>query len=271
VLAASLLAVLLAAPPVEGEAPQPGVSPQAELEAKELARRSQREYDLEHPDEALRDIERAYLLDPRPGLLFNLGQCHRKLHHWEQAETAYRSYLHYRPDAPNREVVLELIEEMRQERLRAPPPVVIVPLPAPVPVPRVAPSPPRAKPPPRSPAPPVAKAPPPTAGPAVPPPIPPNVWAEDLPRPHRSHAAAWTFVGVGAAAAIVAVVGAVEVSQYESTASDVGNEQANRQNPVTPSYSSVASLESQALTWRAVGFVALGVAIASIPAVILAW
>ena len=40
---------------------------------------------------------------------------------------------------------------------------------------------------------------------------------------------------------------------------------------LTPSYTSLAGQRSQAVTWRAVGFVALGAALASVPAVILTW
>ena len=146
------------------------LSPQAQQEAKELAHRSQLEYDLDHADAALRDIERAYFLDPLPGLLFNLGQCHRKLGHWEKAETAYRNYLRYKPEAPNRETVLQLIEEMHRnveqeqererdreqerERQRRAEAVMVVPAPAPRPPPPPSavtaplPSPPVASPPP---------------------------------------------------------------------------------------------------------------------------
>jgi tetratricopeptide (TPR) repeat protein len=112
VLAPALLALALAGP----------VSSDAAREAADLAHRSELEYDLGHAEEALHDLERAYLLDPRPGLLFNLGQAQRMLKHWEQAATAYRSYLRRRPDAANREEVLQLIEEMMEQAAVAPEP-----------------------------------------------------------------------------------------------------------------------------------------------------
>ncbi|HUB07054.1 MAG TPA: tetratricopeptide repeat protein [Myxococcales bacterium] len=215
---------------------QPRVSPAAEREAKELARRSQLEFDLDHAAAALRDIERAYLLDPLPGFLFNLGQCHRKLGHWEQAETSYRNYLHYRPEAPNREIVLQLIEEVHRRRVQASAPAVVV---VPVPAPRV--TPPR--------------------------PVAPIVWDQAPPKPHRSHALAWTLVGVGLAAAIVSAVGAAQVQQYQSTVNGVEDGTLTPE----PSRSSVLSQQSAATTWRAVGFVTLGAAVACVPAVIFAW
>ncbi len=248
----------------------PAVSPQAQQEARELVHRSQLEYDLDHAEEALRDIERAYFLDPLPGLLFNLGQCHRKLGHWEKAESAFRAYLRYKPDAPNRATVLELIDEMHraraqeQQRVPAPSPVVVVPelVPsprAPRPVPRIA-----------APAPfaPRVAAPPPRSPPAE---I-PVTWASEPPPAKRSHALAWTFLGVGVAAVAVAVAGAVQVSAYNaSSASVTSNEVASPGASLSPGYSDLANQRTQALGWRTAGFVALGVAVAAVPAVLLAW
>src|SRR5208282_37788 len=105
------------------------VSADAAREAQMLAHRSALEYDLGHAEDALRDIEHAYLLDPLPGLLFNLGQCHRKLEHWKQAQEAYQGFLRYRPNAPNRETVLKLIEEMKRGQLAAAVPELAAPRP----------------------------------------------------------------------------------------------------------------------------------------------
>jgi tetratricopeptide (TPR) repeat protein len=219
------------------------VSRHAEQEARELARRSQLEYDLDHAEAALRDIERAYLLDPLPALLFNLGQCHRKLGHWEPAETAYRNYLRYRPDASNRKLVLELLDQVHRERVRAQQAAAV----------RAAPAPLRA-----------SIAPPPPSA------VPPRAWAEESPRPPRSHGLAWALVGVGAAAAIVATIGAVEVESYDSASATVATGELESR-PGTTTYSALAGQESSAIAWRAVGFVALGAAIACVPAVIFSW
>ncbi len=270
-----LLALALASPQTE-------VSPGAVQEARELAHRSQLEYDLGNAEDALRDIKRAYLLDPRPGLLFNLGQCQRKLKHWEDAETAYRNYLRYRPDAPNRDTVIELIEEMRKEQARAQTAAAQTPRPQVTPPPR--PAPPPAAVAPAAPLVPASTQPvpakPPNAAPAAAPSqaapaseAPAGAWADDAPKPGKSHALAWTFLAIGIAAAAVAVVGAVDVAQYQSTSSNVAAAAATTGNVGAsfPSYTNLVGQESTAMTFRAVGFVALGVACASIPAVILAW
>ncbi len=96
-------------------------------EARRLARRSVLEYDTGDYDAALADIARAYELDPRPGFLFNLGQCHRALGHYEKAALAFRSYLRAVPRAKNRSQVERLLAEMeakaKSQLAAAPPPV----------------------------------------------------------------------------------------------------------------------------------------------------
>ena len=52
---------------------------------------------------------------PRPGLLFNLAQCHRGLEHWKKAKFAYESYLRQVPDAPNHKAVLKILEEVDEK------------------------------------------------------------------------------------------------------------------------------------------------------------
>jgi tetratricopeptide (TPR) repeat protein len=109
ILSAALALLMLGAPPPETK------------DAQRLARRSTLEYDVGHFEEALRDITQAYYLDPRPAMLFNLGQCHRALEHWKEAEYDFRNYLHKLPNAPNRDTVLKLIEEMHQHQSQSPP------------------------------------------------------------------------------------------------------------------------------------------------------
>ncbi len=88
------------------------VSPAAAREARGLVERSLREYDVGEIAKALQDARAAYLLDPLPALLFNLGQCHRALGEWEEAERLYRAYLRHVPGAKNRPLVEKLIAEM---------------------------------------------------------------------------------------------------------------------------------------------------------------
>jgi len=103
-----------------------------------LAHRSMVEYDAGEFDKALADATRAYELDPRPELLFNLGQCHRALGHWQQAEFFYRGFLRQRPDSEARAKVEKLVDKMvaKQQELAPPAPPaepLIVPVPAPLP------------------------------------------------------------------------------------------------------------------------------------------
>ena len=86
-----------------------------------LAHRSMVEYDLGQFDKALEDASRAYELEPRPELLFNLGQCHRALGHWQQAEFFYRGFLRQRPDTEERPRVEKLIDKMVAKQHEAAP------------------------------------------------------------------------------------------------------------------------------------------------------
>jgi hypothetical protein len=93
-------------------APSDGAS-----EAKALARKSIVEYNGGDFEKALADVKQAYDLDPAPGLLYNIGQCHRALHHWEQAEFFFKGFLREKPRAPNRAAVKALVDEMEKNRL----------------------------------------------------------------------------------------------------------------------------------------------------------
>ncbi len=123
-----------------------GVAPAEANQAAELAHRSMAEYDAGLFSDALRDAQAAYLKDPKPGLLFNIAQVHRAMHHWEQAEFNYRRYLAEKRDAPNRAAVEQLIAEMQQKEKEeaaekaAPPAVAPVIVEAPPPEPKPAPA-----------------------------------------------------------------------------------------------------------------------------------
>ncbi len=92
-----------------------GATPAEQQEARDLSKRSIVEYNGGEFEKALADIQRAYDLDPRPGLLFNLGQCHRGLEHWKKAKFFYEGYLRELPDAPNRKAVRALLEEVNRK------------------------------------------------------------------------------------------------------------------------------------------------------------
>jgi tetratricopeptide (TPR) repeat protein len=104
-------------------------------EIHQLTLQSMREYNASDFDAALRDAKRAYELSGLPGLLFNLGQCHRMLGHWKEAEFSYRRYLREKKDASNRAEVLALIEQVvAQEKATS------TPTPTPTPTPTATPT-----------------------------------------------------------------------------------------------------------------------------------
>jgi hypothetical protein len=83
----------------------------------------------------------------------------------------------------------------------------------------------------------------------------------------RSHALRWTFMGVGIAAAAVAVVGAVEVVDY----TNLDGQLQKQQIPAGLTYQSAKSQQSAAGTWGTVGLVLGGVAVACVVGMAIAW
>jgi tetratricopeptide (TPR) repeat protein len=90
--------------------------PSATSRAEALIRKAIVEFDGGEFDDALVHAREAYDLQPVPGLLYNLGQCHRALHHWEQAAHEFKAYLRKQPDARNRAGIEALIKEMEKNR-----------------------------------------------------------------------------------------------------------------------------------------------------------
>ncbi len=113
------------------------VSPADKREAARLAHRSIIEYNAGDFEPALADAKKAYELYPLPALLYDLGQCHRALHHWEQAAFFFRGYLREEARARNRAMVVALIAEMdanrrkeeaEADRARAAPAIAVIPV-----------------------------------------------------------------------------------------------------------------------------------------------
>jgi tetratricopeptide (TPR) repeat protein len=94
-----------------------GATPPADTaKAEALTRRCIVEYNGGEFDDALRDAKKAYALQPAPLLLYNLGQIHRALHHWEEAAFSYRAYLREQPNAPNRATVEAHLAEVLKKQ-----------------------------------------------------------------------------------------------------------------------------------------------------------
>ncbi|MCC7000353.1 MAG: tetratricopeptide repeat protein [Deltaproteobacteria bacterium] len=83
--------------------------------AKARAKQADVFYKLGQFEQALAVYSAAYEDYPAAGLLFNIGQCHKNLKHWERARFFFEGYLRERPDTANRAVVEELIAEARHQ------------------------------------------------------------------------------------------------------------------------------------------------------------
>jgi hypothetical protein len=154
-IVASLL-VLLAAPAVAQTA---GGDPRAA--AKKAWRQGAAHYEAGRYPRAIEKFKQSYDLSPSPNTLFSLGQAYRKNGDDVSAIDCFRRYLKDRVDAPNRELVEELIREIeeRNPSLRLPETAIAsnaatsVPAPAPATEPRPAAPPPPPPPPVDDPAP----------------------------------------------------------------------------------------------------------------------
>jgi tetratricopeptide (TPR) repeat protein len=73
-------------------------------------------YDIREYDKALLEYKSAYLAQPDPAFLFNIGQCHRKLGQNQQALNFFQEYLKKAsPDDPNRSQVEARIRDIEAE------------------------------------------------------------------------------------------------------------------------------------------------------------
>ena len=86
------------APASAAASPSGGTSTSA---ARAHARQGQAFYDLNRIQEAYLEYEQAYLIEQDPALLYNMGQCQRKLGNNEEALHFYRTYLRRVPKGPS--------------------------------------------------------------------------------------------------------------------------------------------------------------------------
>lgn len=70
-------------------------------------------------DAALDEYEAAYEAKPLPGFLFNIGQCHRNLGDYDAAIFSFHKYLELDPDAPNKDEVNDLIDDLEKKKADA--------------------------------------------------------------------------------------------------------------------------------------------------------
>lgn len=113
-LRATALALLLAG----GSALAGNADDEQERRIREQLATAQAAYDLGQFEEALGAYSEAYRLSPLPGILFNIGQCHRKLGHEEQALFILNRYLDLAPAAKNAALARQLVRELEVRRAR---------------------------------------------------------------------------------------------------------------------------------------------------------
>lgn len=87
--------------------------------AKKYFTKAKRDFELGRFKRALKGFSKAYELVSHPGLLFNIGQCHRMMKDHKRAVFFYEGYLSAIPDAPNRAEVQKLIAEGKRRMKEA--------------------------------------------------------------------------------------------------------------------------------------------------------
>jgi len=116
---AFLLATLLAASGARADE-------SSEDRLRKLATEAQTQEDLGHYDEALERYEEIYKLQPTPGTLLKVAQCHRELGQYNQAARAYRRYLTLvDPDGADAAKARDLLAQLESS-----PPAAALPVPA---------------------------------------------------------------------------------------------------------------------------------------------
>lgn len=101
--------------PATSSPPSPGGSTAA---ARARSRQGQAFYDLNHFQEAFLEYEQAYLLEQDPALLYNMGQCQRKLGNNEEALHFYRTYLRRVPKGPSAVEAEKRVRELENPTAR---------------------------------------------------------------------------------------------------------------------------------------------------------
>ncbi|HET6149653.1 MAG TPA: hypothetical protein VFH68_19100 [Polyangia bacterium] len=86
--------------------------------ARARARQGQAFYDLKRFQEAYLEYEQAYLIEQDPALLYNMGQCQRKLGNNEEALHFYRTYLRRVPKGPSAVEAEKRVRELEDATAR---------------------------------------------------------------------------------------------------------------------------------------------------------
>lgn len=112
-----LVAILCIAPVALAGAPRTAYAEDtATRTAKRHFERGEKLYALGKFEEALDEYQKAYDAKPIAAFLFNIGQCHRGLGDYDSAIFSYKKYLSLEPDAPNKEKVEKLIDDLEEKK-----------------------------------------------------------------------------------------------------------------------------------------------------------
>lgn len=103
------MAVAIPSRPVQADDP-------ATRAARRHFERGEKLFALGKFDEALEEYQTAFDAKPLPGFLYNIGQCYRNLGDYDQAIFSFKKYLKLDPEAPNREAVERLIEDLEAKK-----------------------------------------------------------------------------------------------------------------------------------------------------------
>ncbi|HUB09635.1 MAG TPA: hypothetical protein VMB50_21700 [Myxococcales bacterium] len=172
-------------------------TPTTVAEARKLFEAGSADFAAGHFEAALDAFDHAYGLTSAPGLLFDIGQCHKALHHWQLASKFFRLYLRGKPVDEAGHVHGLIAEADAQAKIEA-----------------------DARPKTAAPPPQLAAPPPPAPAPTA---LPPAVVAEPASSPVRSNRAPWIVVssgsglaGIGAVLGILALSGAHALTATDS-------------------------------------------------------
>jgi tetratricopeptide (TPR) repeat protein len=94
-------------------------APSAEAQARAAALEAKKAFDLGDYSKAIEQYEAAYKLKPVPGLLFNLGQSHRRAGNLEKATFYFRRYLETNPPEAQAKATEEVLAQVEAQQASA--------------------------------------------------------------------------------------------------------------------------------------------------------
>ena len=94
-----------------------GAAPSPETAARAAATEAKKAFDLGEFARAIEQYETAYKLKPAPGLLFNLGQSHRRAGNLEKASFYFRRYLESNPPEAQAKATEEVLVQVEAQKV----------------------------------------------------------------------------------------------------------------------------------------------------------